>query len=145
MYCSLISSMIFQHDSIILMMCYETFWTTFAQFISMIFWSIAKITKNSVYVKKVLKRFRVANLQTDINKCEFFVIEIKYLKLIISVNDIKMNSIKIKVIVKWNIFINLKHVKSFIEFCNFYRRFIKSFFKIVKSLNAFVKKNILFA
>ena len=101
--------------------------------------------KHSVHVKKVLKRFRVASFQTDINKCEFFVIEIKYLKLIISVNDIRMNSAKIKVIVKWNTFINLKHVKSFIEFCNFYRRFIKSFFKIVKSLNAFVKKNILFA
>ena len=101
--------------------------------------------KHSVYVRKVLKRFRVASFQTDINKCEFFVIEIKYLKLIISINDIKMNSTKIKVIVKWSTFINLKHVRSFIEFCNFYRRFIKSFFKIVKSLNAFVKKNILFA
>ena len=56
-----------------------------------------------------------------------------------------MNSVKIKIIVKWNTFINLKHVKSFIEFCNFYRRFIKSFLKIVKLLNAFVKKNILFA
>ena len=101
--------------------------------------------KHSVHVKKVLKSFRVANFQTDINKCEFFVIEIKYLKLIISINDIKINAAKIKVIVKWNIFINLKHIKSFIKFCNFYRRFIKSFFKIVKSLNAFVKKNILFA
>ena len=55
-----------------------------------------------------------------------------------------MNSAKVKVIEKWNIFINLKQVRSFIEFCNFYRRFIRAFFKIAKSLNAFVKKNIVF-
>ena len=49
-----------------------------------------------------------------------------------------------KIIMKWNTFINLKHVKSFIDFCNFYRRFIKAFFKIVKSLNAFAKKDLVF-
>ena len=32
----------------------------------------------------------------------------------------------------------------FINFCNFYPRFIKVFFKIIKSLNAFVKKSTVF-
>ena len=100
--------------------------------------------KHNIHVRKVFERFRVADLQADINKCEFFVIEIKYLELIISMNDIRMNLAKVKVIEKWNIFINLKKVRSFIEFCNFYRRFIKAFFKIAKLLNAFVKKNIVF-
>ena len=98
--------------------------------------------EHSIHVRKVFERFRVANFQTDINKCEFFVIEIKYFELIISMNDINMNFAKIKVIEKWNTFINLKRIKSFIKFCNFYRRFIKIFFKIVKSLNAFVKKTL---
>ena len=35
-------------------------------------------------MKKVLKKLRVADFQTDINKCDFFVIEIKYLELIIT-------------------------------------------------------------
>ena len=48
----------------------------------------------------MFERFRVANLQIDINKCEFFIIEIKYLKLIISINEIKINSTKMKSIVK---------------------------------------------
>ena len=51
-------------------------------------------------MKKMLKKFRVANFQIDINKCEFFVIEIKYLKLIISIKKIKINSAKIKIIMK---------------------------------------------
>ena len=85
--------------------------------------------EHNIHVRKVLERFRVADFQADINKCEFFVIEIKYFELIISMNDIRMNLAKVKVIEKWNIFINLKKVRSFIEFCNFYRRFIKAFFK----------------
>ena len=60
-------------------------------------------------------------------------------------NNIKINFVKVKIIVKWNTFINLKYVRSFINFCNFHRRFFDFFFKIIKSLNAFVKKNIVFA
>ena len=96
--------------------------------------------KHSIHVRKVFERLRIANFQTNINKCEFFVIEIKYFELIISMNDIRMNFAKVKIIEKWNTLINLKQVRSFIEFCIFYKRFIKAFFKIAKSLNAFVKK-----
>ena len=91
-------------------------------------------------MRKVLKRFRIANFQIDINKYEFFVIQMNHLKLIISMNEIRMNVVKTKMIIKWKTLINFKHVKSFVNFCNFYRRFIKSFFKIVKLLNAFMKK-----
>ena len=56
--------------------------------------------KQSIHVRKVFERLRVANFQTDINKCEFFVIEIKYFELIISMNDIKMNFAKVKIIEK---------------------------------------------
>ena len=51
-------------------------------------------------LKKMLKKLRFASFQIDINKCEFFIIEIKYLKLIISIKKIKKNSTKLKVIVK---------------------------------------------
>ena len=38
----------------------------------------------------------------------------------------------------------MRYVRSFINFCNFYRRFIKVFFKIIKSFNVFIKKNTVF-
>ena len=52
--------------------------------------------KHSIHVKKVLEKLRVADLQADINKCEFFVIELKYFDLIISMNDIRINFTKVK-------------------------------------------------
>ncbi len=52
------------------------------------------------YVKKVLQRLRNAELQANINKCEFFVHETKYLKLIVERDEIKMNSFKVKTILQ---------------------------------------------
>ena len=51
-------------------------------------------------MRKMLRKFRIVSFQVDIDKCEFFVIEIKYLILIISMNKIKMNSAKMKIKVK---------------------------------------------
>jgi hypothetical protein len=39
---------------------------------------------------------------------------------------------------------NLKQIRRFLEFCNFYRRFIRNFAKIVKSLIKLIRKNVSF-
>jgi hypothetical protein len=46
---------------------------------------------------------------------------------------------------KWEQFIHLKEIQAFLNFVNFYRRFIKDFFKIVKSLVRLIRKNQLFS
>jgi hypothetical protein len=52
------------------------------------------------HVGKILQRLREANIQEDVNKCEFHTIETKFLRMIIDRDDIKMNFEKIKAIVK---------------------------------------------
>ena len=52
-----------------------------------------------MHIFKMLKKFSIVELYLNIDKCEFFIQEIKYLKLIIIIDDIKMNSKKIKIIV----------------------------------------------
>ncbi len=51
-------------------------------------------------MRKILQRLREANIQADVNKCEFHIIETKFLEIIVSRDDIKMNSEKIKIIMK---------------------------------------------
>jgi hypothetical protein len=55
-----------------------------------------------------------------------------------------MNSKKIRVIQKWATLTRLKEVQAFVEFLNFYRRFIRNFFKIANSLVRLSKKNVKF-
>ena len=80
----------------------------------------------------------------DIKKCEFYVQKIKYLNLIIIVDEIKMNFEKIVVIIDWKIFNTIKKVQVFLKFVNFYRRFICKFNKITDFLNDFIYKNRVF-
>ena len=50
------------------------------------------------HVRKVLDKLHVAKLFLDINKCEFFVNDVKYLGLIITIEGVKMDSEKVQAI-----------------------------------------------
>ena len=96
------------------------------------------------HVRAILIKLREAGLQADVDKCEFHVTETKYLGLIISVDGIRMDPAKVKAIQEWEIPTCLREVRSFIGFCNFYRRFIRGFSKIAKPLDALTKKERIF-
>ncbi len=101
--------------------------------------------KHIQHVRKILQRLREANIQIDVDKCEFHIIETKFLKMIVDRDDIKMNSEKVKIIMKWRKLTHLKKIQTFLSFVNFYKRFIKDFFKVVKSFVKLIKKNHLFS
>jgi hypothetical protein len=52
-----------------------------------------------------------------------------------------MDPVKLEAIAKWNVPENVKAVRSFLGFCNFYRRFIPSFSTLSKPLTNLTKKN----
>jgi hypothetical protein len=97
--------------------------------------------KHVQHVRKIFQRLRETNIQVDVDKCEFYIIETKFLEMIIDRDDIKMNFEKVRAIVEWSTSNHLKDVQVFLKFVNFYRRFIKEFFKIVKSLIKLTRKN----
>ena len=68
----------------------------------------------------ILKQLQETNLQCDIKKCKFHVTKVMYLDLIIFYDDIKMNSVKIEVIVNWKSSQNVHDVQAFLRFVNFY-------------------------
>ncbi len=102
------------------------------------------LKKHKRHVRLILNRLREAGLQIDINKCEFHVQETTFLELLISIEELKMNSRKVQAVVDWPTLNNLTQIQFFIDFCNFYRRFIKNFSKIVRSLIRLTQKKIIF-
>ncbi len=80
----------------------------------------------------------------NIIKCKFHVTQVLYLELIIIIEEIKMNSFKINIIVNWLTLINVKDVQSFLDFVNFYRRFIYDYSRITNSLTRLIRKVELF-
>ncbi len=92
------------------------------------------LKKHKRHVRLIWNRLWEADLKIDINKCEFHVQKTIFLELLISIKELKMNSRKMQAVVDWSTLNNLTQMQFFIDFCNFYRRFIKNFSKIVHSM-----------
>ncbi|KAI0997916.1 hypothetical protein K3495_g10275 [Podosphaera aphanis] len=98
-----------------------------------------------VKVRQVLERLQKAGLKLDPSKCEFAKEEIKYLGFIINVKEgIKVDPEKIRAIAAWEAPTDVKGVRSFLGFANFYRIFIEDFAQVSAPLQILTKKGALF-
>jgi len=89
-------STLFQHYiNDVLFKCLHKFCQTYLNDI-LIYSKILK--KHKTHVKEVLNKLREVDLQIDIDKCEFKIQKILFLKLLIFINDLRMNFQKIDVI-----------------------------------------------
>jgi len=61
--------------------------------------------------------------------------EIPILGVVIGKGQIQMEQEKIKAVKEWKMPIRVKDVESFLEFANFYQRFIQNFSHTAKPLN----------
>lgn len=95
-------------------------------------------------VHEVLRRLQENDLYLRPEKCEFERSEIEYLGLIIRAGEVSMDPVKVEAVTLWPVPRNLKDVRGFIGFANFYRRFIKDFSKITRPLHDLTKKDVPF-
>jgi hypothetical protein len=70
----------------------------------------------------------------------FFKYEVDYFEFIFNENDIMMNSNRINIIMSWSMIKFFKNIQIFLNFVNFYRRFIARFFQLLASLSNMLKK-----
>ncbi len=102
------------------------------------------LKKHKRHIWLVLHRLRETDLQMNINKCKFHVQKIFFLRLLLFIKELKMNFRKVQAVVKWSTSTNLTQMQFFVDFCNFYQRFIKNFSKIVHSLIQLTQKEMIF-
>ena len=98
--------------------------------------------KHNRHLRLIDEKFIEIELQIDIDKCEFFKQKVVFLNCIIFIFEIRMNFKNIEVIINWLQLTCLKKVQNFVDFCNFYKRFIKNFFKLVKFFTRMTKKKV---
>jgi hypothetical protein len=93
------------------------------------------------HVRWILECLTTAGLHLKPEQYEFHKTEVKYLGLIISADDIKMDSAKMEKVEKWPIPENVRDVRSFLGFANFYRRFIKGYSMVAEPLTKLTRKD----
>jgi hypothetical protein len=92
------------------------------------------------HIYEMLKRLRANDLFANLEKCFFFKHEIDCFEFIINENDIMMNSSRINIIMSWSIIKFFKNIQIFLNFVNFYRRFIVRFFQLSTFLSNMLKR-----
>ena len=70
-------------------------------------------------MKDVLRYLQEVGLKLNLKKCEFNKLEVEFLRYIIGIEGIKINSEKVKVIQQWPTLTSVKKVQVFLEFANF--------------------------
>ncbi len=105
----------------------------------------SKMKKEHVqHVKKILQTLKKVDLHIKSEKSKFHVQSVQFLKFIVMFQSLKMNLKKIKAVTTWLMSKSKIKVQFFLEFVNFYKHFIKRYFRIISSLTNFMKKNISF-
>ncbi len=96
--------------------------------------------KHIEHVKLMLQRLRKFNLYLKLSKCSFHVFHVNFLSFRMSFDEIAMQTNRIVVVKNWSKSKSHKNVQAFIDFANFYKRFVHAFSKISAEL-FFLLKN----
>lgn len=99
---------------------------------------------HTTHVRRVLQLLADAQLQVNLEKCQFHVSEVEFLGYVISPKGISMDPAKVQAIVNWPVPKCVRDIQVFLGFSNFYRRFIKNFSARVAAITRFLKKNVSF-
>lgn len=93
------------------------------------------------HIHTVLAKFMEHNVTVNLDKCQFFKSEARFLGHIISNQGVKMDKSKIETVKNFKAPNNKKELQSFLGFINFYRRFIDKFAHIIEPLIELVRKD----
>jgi len=91
------------------------------------------------HVRQVLSLLIKNDLFAKLEKYEFHVTETTFLGFVVS--GLSMDKNKVKSILEWPTPKNMNELQSFLGLCNYYRKFIKNFAKIMEPLRTLLKKN----
>ena len=89
----------------------------------------------------VLQRMTELNLHLKLEKCQFDVPEVEYLRMIIRPDQLAMDPVKLNGITAWPTPAKIKDVRSFLGFANFYRQFIPDYSTVARPLLDLTKKD----
>ncbi|GJW07847.1 putative reverse transcriptase domain-containing protein [Tanacetum coccineum] len=101
-------------------------------------------TEHEEHLKAILELLKKEKLYAKFSKCEFWIPKVQFLSYIIDSRGIHVDPAKIESIKDWASPKTLTEIRQFLGLTGYYRRFIKGFLKIAKSMTKLTQKGIKF-
>uniref|UniRef100_A0A0W0GFS8 Reverse transcriptase domain-containing protein n=1 Tax=Moniliophthora roreri TaxID=221103 RepID=A0A0W0GFS8_MONRR len=98
-------------------------------------------TKHREQTERLMHRIQKHDLYFKPEKCEFNVTEVIFLGMVIRLGYVAMDPVKLAGIAEWEPLKTVKGVHTFLEFGNFYRKFIRKYAQLARPLNDLTKKS----
>jgi len=92
-------------------------------------------------VAEVIRRLEENDLYVKLEKCKWKVRKVEFLGVIIGLEGIKIEKVKVKEVLEWLTLKCIKDVQNFLGLVNYYHRFIQGFASIARPLHDTVKKD----
>ena len=91
-------------------------------------------------VEEVLKRLEENNLYMKPEKCAWKVQKVNFLGVVMGQGKIEIEEDKMAGVLNWPTPKTVRDVRKFLGLANYYRRFVKNFTKLARSLNNLTRK-----
>jgi len=92
-------------------------------------------------VAEVIKRLEANDLYVKPEKCKWKVRKVRFLRVVIGPEGIKMEKEKVKEVLEWPTPKCVKDIQKFLGLANYYHQFIQGFALIARLLHDMVKKD----
>lgn len=102
------------------------------------------ITAHLEHLRQVLQLLSEHNWKVKLSKCSFAQQEISYLGHIIGSEGVSTDPKKIQDVVNWAVPNTVKKLRGFLGLAGYYRKFVKGFGEISKSLTQLLRKGVPF-
>ena len=76
--------------------------------------------KYEKHIKKIFRQFQEKNFYLKLEKCKFHKQQVKYLEYIVTIKELKMNSKKIRAVLKFLTSECVKNIQTFQELAKYY-------------------------
>ncbi|GKA34004.1 putative reverse transcriptase domain-containing protein [Tanacetum coccineum] len=97
--------------------------------------------KEEHHLRIILELLKKAKLYAKFSKCDFWISIVQFLRHVIDSQGIHFDPAKIEAVNNWASPTTPTEVRQFLGLAGYYRRFIKDFSKIAKSLTELTQKN----
>ena len=96
------------------------------------------------HLRVALQILRDHSLYAKREKCDFWMMKIKFFGHVVLQGGIAVDPTKVEVVMNWDRPRNVMEIKSFLRLVGYYRRFVENFLRIAVPMTKLTRKDVLF-